>query len=39
MHLVNELTIQWAIDDPRMNPDTGEAATRKANPAVKFPSP
>ena len=30
---------QWAIEVPSVNPDTGEAATRKAIPSDKFPSP
>ncbi len=29
----------WATEVPSINPDTGEAATRKATPADKFPSP
>ena len=30
---------QWAIEVPTMNPDTGEAATRKAIPSDRFPAP
>jgi len=30
---------QWAIEVPSVNPDTGEAATRKAIPSDRFPSP
>ena len=30
---------QWAIEVPSINPDTGEAATRKAIPSDHFPSP
>ena len=30
---------QWQIQVPSINPDTGEAATRKAIPADHFPSP
>ena len=29
----------WKIEVPTVNPDTGEAATRKATPADRFPSP
>lgn len=29
----------WKIEVPSVNPDTGEAATRKATPADHFPSP
>ena len=29
----------WATEVPSINPDTGEAATRKATPADKFPAP
>ena len=29
----------WKIEVPSINPDTGEAATRKATPADHFPSP
>ena len=29
----------WKIEVPSVNPDTGEAATRKAVPADRFPSP
>jgi ubiquinol-cytochrome c reductase cytochrome c1 subunit len=30
---------QWQIEVPSINPNTGEAATRKATPADHFPSP
>ena len=30
---------QWATEVPSINPDTGEAATRKAIPSDRFPSP
>ena len=30
---------QWPIEVPSINPDTGEAATRKAIPSDRFPSP
>jgi ubiquinol-cytochrome c reductase cytochrome c1 subunit len=30
---------QWAIEVPSVNPETGEAATRKAIPSDRFPSP
>ncbi|MEO8618903.1 MAG: cytochrome c1 [Sphingomicrobium sp.] len=30
---------EWKIEVPSINPDTGEAATRKATPADFFPSP
>src|SRR5687768_312360 len=36
---VKAIANQWAIEVPSINPDTGEAATRKAIPADKFPSP
>lgn len=36
---VKAIAKQWAIEVPSVNPDTGEAATRKAEPADKFPSP
>jgi ubiquinol-cytochrome c reductase cytochrome c1 subunit len=36
---VKAIASQWAIEVPSINPDTGEAATRKALPADKFPSP
>jgi len=29
----------WKIEVPSINPDTGEAATRKATPSDRFPSP
>jgi ubiquinol-cytochrome c reductase cytochrome c1 subunit len=36
---VKAIANQWPIEVPSVNPDTGEAATRKAIPADKFPSP
>jgi ubiquinol-cytochrome c reductase cytochrome c1 subunit len=36
---VKAIANQWAIEVPSINPDTGEAATRKATPADRFPSP
>ena len=36
---VKAIADQWAIEVPTINPDTGEAATRKAIPSDRFPSP
>ena len=36
---IKAIANQWATEVPSVNPDTGEAATRKAVPADKFPSP
>lgn len=36
---VRAIADQWQIQVPSINPDTGEAATRKALPADRFPSP
>lgn len=36
---VKAIADQWMIEVPSINPDTGEAATRKAIPADHFPSP
>ena len=36
---VKAIADQWAIEVPAINPDTGEATTRKAIPADRFPSP
>lgn len=36
---VKAIATQWAIEVPAINPDTGEATTRKAIPADRFPSP
>jgi len=36
---VKAIATQWAIEVPSVNPETGEAATRKATPADKFPDP
>jgi ubiquinol-cytochrome c reductase cytochrome c1 subunit len=36
---VKTIASEWVIEVPSVNPDTGEAATRKALPADKFPSP
>jgi ubiquinol-cytochrome c reductase cytochrome c1 subunit len=36
---VKAIAEQWAIEVPSVNPETGEAATRKAIPSDRFPSP
>lgn len=36
---VKTIASEWPTEVPSINPDTGEAATRKATPADKFPSP
>jgi ubiquinol-cytochrome c reductase cytochrome c1 subunit len=36
---VKAIANQWAIEVPTENPETGEAATRKAIPSDNFPSP
>ncbi|HET9810599.1 MAG TPA: cytochrome c1 [Sphingomicrobium sp.] len=36
---VKAIANQWALEVPDINPETGEAATRKATPADRFPSP
>lgn len=36
---VKAIARDWPIEVPSINPDTGEAATRKAIPADKFPDP
>lgn len=36
---VKAIADQWQIEVPTVNPDTGEATTRKATPADHFPSP
>jgi ubiquinol-cytochrome c reductase cytochrome c1 subunit len=36
---VKAIASQWAVEVPSINPDTGEAATRKAIPSDYFPSP
>jgi len=36
---VKAIASQWPLEVASINPDTGEAATRKANPADHFPSP
>ena len=36
---VKAIADQWAIEVPTTNPETGEAATRKALPADRFPAP
>jgi ubiquinol-cytochrome c reductase cytochrome c1 subunit len=36
---VKAIANQWQIEVPSVNPDTGEATTRKAIPADHFPSP
>jgi ubiquinol-cytochrome c reductase cytochrome c1 subunit len=36
---VKAIADQWAVQSPSINPDTGEAATRKNLPSDRFPSP
>jgi ubiquinol-cytochrome c reductase cytochrome c1 subunit len=36
---VKAIANQWQIEVPSINPETGEAATRKAIPADQFPNP
>lgn len=36
---VDAIADQWQIEVPSINPDTGEATTRKATAADRFPSP
>lgn len=36
---VKAIANQWTTEVPSINPETGEAATRKATPADRFPSP
>src|SRR5688572_10538399 len=36
---VKAIANQWPIEVPSVNPDTGEAATRKAIPSDRFPDP
>ncbi|WP_324750413.1 cytochrome c1 [Sphingomonas sp. LY54] len=36
---VKAIANQWAIEVPSINPDTGEATTRKATAADRFPEP
>ena len=36
---VKAIANQWVIEQPSINPDTGEAATRKNIPSDRFPSP
>jgi ubiquinol-cytochrome c reductase cytochrome c1 subunit len=36
---IKAIADQWQIEVPSINPDTGEAATRKAMPSDRFPSP
>ncbi len=36
---VKAIANQWQIEVPDINPDTGEASTRKATPVDAFPSP
>lgn len=36
---IKAIADQWAIEVPTINPDTGEATTRKAIPADNFPDP
>jgi len=36
---VKAIAAQWTIEQPSINPETGEAATRKNTPADRIPSP
>ena len=36
---VKAIASQWVIEQPSINPETGEAATRKNIPSDRFPSP
>lgn len=36
---VKAIATQWSTETPSINPDTGEAATRKSLPSDRFPSP
>ncbi|GAA4716414.1 cytochrome c1 [Sphingomonas lutea] len=36
---IKAIADQWATEVPSINPDTGEASTRKAIPSDRFPSP
>ncbi len=36
---VKAIANQWVIEQPAINPDTGEASTRKNTPSDHFPSP
>jgi ubiquinol-cytochrome c reductase cytochrome c1 subunit len=36
---IKKIAEDWAIQVPSINPDTGEAATRKAIPSDRFPDP
>ena len=36
---IKAIADQWQIEVPSVNPETGEAATRKAMPSDRFPSP
>lgn len=36
---VKTIAAEWPIETPDINPETGEATTRKSIPADKFPSP
>jgi ubiquinol-cytochrome c reductase cytochrome c1 subunit len=36
---VKTIANEWAIEQPTVNPETGEAATRKNVPSDRFPSP
>lgn len=36
---IKAIAQQWAIEQPSINPETGEAATRKNVPSDRFPSP
>jgi ubiquinol-cytochrome c reductase cytochrome c1 subunit len=36
---IKTIAKEWAVETPSINPETGEAATRKSLPSDKFPSP
>jgi ubiquinol-cytochrome c reductase cytochrome c1 subunit len=36
---VKAIAANWALETPSVDPETGEAATRKSTPADKFPKP
>jgi ubiquinol-cytochrome c reductase cytochrome c1 subunit len=36
---VKTIAAEWVVETPSINPETGEAATRKSLPSDKFPSP
>jgi ubiquinol-cytochrome c reductase cytochrome c1 subunit len=36
---IKTIATEWAVETPTLNPETGEAATRKSTAADKFPTP